>query len=157
MSKTSEKITSVNSGGVKLKGFSLTKNSAKLMVNVFCLFSVFNSTTSCTDELVEEETVKNNSNVQKIEEKEESGFVLNASAFLEDNHTIGSSTAADMALQLRSCLLHEDVTRSTATVEDVYPIGQSSNKIIRIRHNGLCCGFFKWGRICDSCSRQQNG
>lgn len=26
------------------------------MVNVFCLFSVFNSTTSCTDELVEEET-----------------------------------------------------------------------------------------------------
>lgn len=125
MSKTSEKFTSVNSGGVKLKSFSLTKNSAKLMVNVFCLFSVFNSTTSCTDELVEEETVKNNSNVQKIEEKEESGFVLNASAFLEDNHTIGSSTAADMALQLRSCLLHEDVTRSTATVEDVYPIGFS--------------------------------
>ena len=41
-------------GGVKLKGFSLTKNSAKLMVNVFCLFSVFNATTSCTDESVEE-------------------------------------------------------------------------------------------------------
>lgn len=54
MSKTSEKFTLVNSGGVKLKGFSLTKNSAKLMVNVFCLFSVFNATTSCTDELVEE-------------------------------------------------------------------------------------------------------
>ena len=54
MSKTSEKFTSVNSGGVKLKSFSLTKNSAKLMVNVFCLFSVFNATTSCTDELVEE-------------------------------------------------------------------------------------------------------
>lgn len=54
MVKTSEKFTLVNSGGVKLKGFSLTKNSAKLMVNVFCLFSVFNATTSCTDELVEE-------------------------------------------------------------------------------------------------------
>lgn len=54
MSKTSEKFTSVNSREVKLKSFSLTKNSAKLMVNVFCLFSVFNATTSCTDELVEE-------------------------------------------------------------------------------------------------------
>ena len=54
MVKTSEKFTLVNSGGVKLKSFSLTKNSAKLMVNVFCLFSVFNATTSCTDELVEE-------------------------------------------------------------------------------------------------------
>lgn len=51
---TSEKFASVNSGWVKLKSFSLTKNSAKLMVNVFCLFSVFGATTSCTDELVEE-------------------------------------------------------------------------------------------------------
>ncbi len=125
MSKTSEKFTSGSSVWGKIKSFSQMKNSTKFMVNFFCLFSVFNATTSCTDELVEEENVKNNSNVQKIEEKEESGFVLNASAFLEDNHTIGSSTAADMALQLRSCLLHEDVTRSTATVEDVYPIGFS--------------------------------
>lgn len=41
-------------GGVNLRCFSLTKNSAKLMVNVFCLFSVFGATTSCKDELVEE-------------------------------------------------------------------------------------------------------
>ncbi len=96
------------------------------MVNVFCLFSVFGATTSCKDD-TEEESVKNNANVQKIDdEKEEGGFVLNALAFGEDNHTISSLSAAEMALQLRSCLLHEDgVTRTTTSVEDVYPIGFS--------------------------------
>ncbi len=54
MVKLSEKFASGKMWGATLRSFSLTKNSAKLMVNVFCLFSVFGATTSCKDELVKE-------------------------------------------------------------------------------------------------------
>lgn len=116
MSKTSEKFTLVNSGGVKLKGFSLTKNSAKLMVNVFCLFSVFNATTSCTDELVEESSDDLGSAEAVSVDKEKFGNTIILGKKLNNPYSLKNMQAAYDSL----CMASGVATRSVDMLQPTH-------------------------------------
>lgn len=116
MSKTSEKFTLVNSGWVKLKGFSLTKNSAKLMVNVFCLFSVFNATTSCTDELVEESSDDLGSAEAVSVDKEKFGNTIILGKKLNNPYSLKNMQAAYDSL----CMASGVATRSVDLLEPTH-------------------------------------
>ena len=116
MVKTSEKFTLVNSGGVKLKGFSLTKNSAKLMVNVFCLFSVFNATTSCTDELVEESSDDLGSAEAVSVDKEKFGNTIILGKKLNNPYSLKNMQAAYDSL----CMASGVATRSVDMLQPTH-------------------------------------
>lgn len=113
---TSEKFASVNSGWVKLKSFSLTKNSAKLMVNVFCLFSVFGATTSCKDELVEESSDDLGSAEAVSVDKEKFGNTIILGKKLNNPYSLKNMQAAYDSL----CMASGVATRSVDMLQPTH-------------------------------------
>lgn len=94
MLKTSEKFASGKMWGATLRSFSLKKNSTKFMINIFCLFSVFNATTSCTDELVEESSDDSGSAEAVSVDKEKFGNAIILGKKLNNPYSLKNMQAA---------------------------------------------------------------
>lgn len=116
MVKLSEKFASEKMGGVNLRSFSLTKNSAKLMVNVFCLFSVLGATTSCTDESVGESTDDLGSVEKGSVDKETFGNTIILGKKLNNPYSLKNMQAAYDSL----CRASGVVTRSVDMLQPTH-------------------------------------